>query len=401
MITENRDLRTGRPVWAEYKRSRIPSTALSHALETDVLVIGAGISGAMIAEALTSEGFAVAIVDKRKPLSGSTSASTALVQFSIDVPLTHLIKKIGQERAVRAWRRSKLAVESLAAKIRLLDINCDFSRRDSFYLSGSLLPPAELEEECRRRNLVGLPGEMSTAKELRSRGIKGTCAIKSLDDFAVNPVQMAEGFLKVAIRNGAKLYTPVEIEHLIHKKNHIALKTSEGITIKARHIVFATGYEMPLFVPAQKHKIQSTWAIASKPMRGMPEDFPHVWEAADPYLYARGHDGRIIMGGEDEPFSDSDKRDALISEKTRILERKLRKMFPDFDPVIDHAWAGSFGSSSTGLPSIGHIPGMARCYGAMAYGGNGITFSRIAAELITMQICGQHDPDEKVFAFGR
>ncbi len=33
----------------------------------------------------------------------------------------------------------------------------------------------------------------------------------------------------------------------------------------------------------------------------------------------------------------------------------------------------------------------------MAYGGNGITFSRVAAEIIHMMIVGQHDPDEDLF----
>ena len=58
-------------------------------IETDVLIIGAGITGAMIADALTQAGFRVVMVDRRHdPVKGSTVASTALVQYEIDTPLS-------------------------------------------------------------------------------------------------------------------------------------------------------------------------------------------------------------------------------------------------------------------------------------------------------------------------
>jgi len=42
---------------------------------------------------------------------------------------------------------------------------------------------------------------------------------------------------------------------------------------------------------------------------------------------------------------------------------------------------------------------MARCYAALGYGGNGITFSMLAAQLIQRSICGACDPDTDLFAF--
>ena len=96
---------------------------LARDIKTDVLVIGAGITGALIADALTSAGVEVAVVDKRGLAKGSTVASTALVQYEIDTPLITLTRKIGKEKAVRAWRRSRLAVEALAARLGELKRN--------------------------------------------------------------------------------------------------------------------------------------------------------------------------------------------------------------------------------------------------------------------------------------
>lgn len=400
MITQHRDLRTGRPIWEEYKSPSFTTSLLKEKLTTDILIIGAGISGAMMAESLSAQGLEVAIVDKREPLCGSTAASTALIQYAMDVPMIHLMKKIGKKNTIAAWRRSKLAVESLAMKIRELGIECAYDRRQSLYLPGSVLSLDELEEEARQRTLASLPCDMASRKDLRVYGIKGQGALRNFDDLAVNPVQMAGGFLKAALNRGTRLFSPVEIEALHHQEGHVLSRTREGLTIKARHVVFTTGYEMPHYLKARKHKVVSTFAIATRPVKGLPDEFPHVWEANSPYLYARrSSDGRIILGGEDENFSNAQKRDAMLPEKTKSLIRKMNRLLPDFDLEVDHAWTGSFGTSVTGLPTIGNIPGMPRCYGVLAFGGNGITFSRIAADLIAMRLSGQHDPDEHLYAF--
>jgi glycine/D-amino acid oxidase-like deaminating enzyme len=110
-------------------------------------------------------------------------------------------------------------------------------------------------------------------------------------------------------------------------------------------------------------------------------------------------EGRIICGGEDEAFADEEKRDALLARKMKTLQRKLVKLFPDVSSRIDFAWAGSFGQSSTGLPTIAPVPGMPHCWVALGYGGNGITYSRIAADVITGALTGHADIDADLYGF--
>ena len=50
------DLRTGRPVWSAYRAPRVPCEPLRRDARAEVLVVGMGISGAMVAEALTAAG---------------------------------------------------------------------------------------------------------------------------------------------------------------------------------------------------------------------------------------------------------------------------------------------------------------------------------------------------------
>lgn len=56
------------------------------------------------------------------------------------------------------------------------------------------------------------------------------------------------------------------------------------------------------------------------------------------------------------------------------------------------------GAGVSGLPAIGAIPGAARCFAVMGYGGNGITFSVIAAQIIQRAILGLPDADAELFA---
>ena len=76
----------------------------------------------------------------------------------------------------------------------------------------------------------------------------------------------------------------------------------------------------------------------------------------------------------------------------------LAKLPPTLDTELGIAWAGCLRTSTTGLPAIGALPNTRRCFAILGYGGNGITFSVIAAELIQRAILGVSDPDADLFA---
>lgn len=375
---------------------------LRRTLKTDVLVIGAGITGAMIADALAEAGLAVMIVDRRDdPVKGSTVASTALVQYEIDTPLSVLSRKIGKTRAMRAWRRSRLAVDAVAA--RLADLRMpDVVRRDSLYLAGNELDADGLVREQAARRAIGLPDRLLSRKELKARfGLSRSAALLGYDNLVIDPRKAAHAMLASAFSNGARIFAPVCIDDIECHARSVIAHTDTGHAIRCRHLVMATGYEVPKSVPARGHKIISTYAIATvkQPKKLWPEQCM-IWEASDPYLYLRTTtEGRIICGGEDEDFVDEDRRDKLLARKTRTLQTKLGKLMPGVSTKIDFAWAGSFGQTDTGLPIIGEIPNMPNCFAALGYGGNGITYSRIAADVITGAVTGRPDCDADLYDF--
>ncbi len=396
------DLRTGKPVWLSYRSPRIPEESLESSITTDVLVVGMGISGAMTADLLSQAGHTVVMIDRRGASLGSTPATTALVQHEIDVPLARLRHAIGAEKATRAWRRSRLAVANLRDRIAELDISCRMSDRPTLYLAGNVLRGKALRGEAELRAAAGLSARYLTASELRSGfGLEREGAILSTGNLALDPVKLTAGLLDRAKARGARLFAPEEAVDIRYRRSSVDVHTRSGYVISAGHVVLATGYELMDMVDDDRHEIISTWAIATRrqPKQALWPSEALIWEASDPYLYLRTtHDGRVICGGEDEDFQDEARRDALIKEKTERIVGKLAKLLPAIDPTPEFAWAGSFGNTGTGLPLIGPVPGKPRILVLMGYGGNGITFSRIAAELIDTTLAGGEDADADLFA---
>lgn len=395
------DLRTGRPVWNAYRAPRVPAAPLERDARTDVLIVGMGISGAMIADALTEAGHAVMAIDRRGPLLGSTPATTALVQFELDTPLVKLTAMIGKDAAQAAWRRSRLAVANLMSRIEVLGIDCRLATRRSLYLAGDVLDADGLAEEGAARRAAGLGARWLDAAALRETyGLDRAAALESAGNLALDPRKLTAGLLLAARARGARLHAPVEATTFAHSAEGVEVATAGGPLIRAAHVVLATGYELAEPVVAERHRVISTWAIATR--RQPRSIWPHaafMWEASDPYLYLRAtHDGRVICGGEDEDFTDEAARDALIPEKTRRIATKLARLLPGLDTTPEFAWAGAFGSTTTGMPIIQRLPRKPRIHAVMGYGGNGITFSRLAAEIVANELAGGTDRDARLFA---
>ncbi len=398
------DLRSGRPVWFAYRAPSVPTEKLTRDVKTDVLIVGMGISGAMAAETLTTAGHSVICIDRRGPLLGSTSATTALVQFELDQPLTKLSTMVGKANAGQAWRRSRLSVSNLSGRIAELGIDCRLTPSSSLYLAGNVLDPAALRDEAEARRQVGIAATYLTRKALTdSFGIDRAGAILSHGNLALDPRKLTAGLLLKALERKARFYAPVQAMAIEDSREQVVVATSGGPTITARHLVLATGYELTEIIPKTAHSIVSTWAIATVPQpKNIWAGAAFMWEASDPYLYIRATaDGRVICGGEDEEFTDEAQRDALTADKAKRLSAKLHRLLPRLDVTPEFTWTGSFGTTSTGMPYIGALPRHPRIHAVMGYGGNGITFSQIASEIVGSAIGGVEDVDAKLFSFSR
>jgi glycine/D-amino acid oxidase-like deaminating enzyme len=169
--------------------------------------------------------------------------------------------------------------------------------------------------------------------------------------------------------------------------------------------VFASGYETRDFLKPKVADLVSTFAIASEPMPDIPgwnEDRCLIWEHARPYLYLRRTaDNRVIVGGEDEPFRNPVRRDRVLPKKADRLAERFRELFPEIDFHVEFSWAGTFGETKDGLAYIGAHEDWPSSFFALGYGGNGITYGVIAAEIIRDALLGKVHPHSDLFRFYR
>ncbi len=399
--TLKKDLRGGTSLWADTPPTKIRYRRHLTRETCDVAVIGAGISGSLVALALAERGHDVVILDRREPCRGSTLASTAMIQFELDTTLSELSEKIGSKSARRAYARSFHAVQSLGELIARHRLRCGWKERHALYLAGDAHGSRALKAETSVRKRAGLPSRYLDAESLASEfGIERTGAILSEGAAEVNPVQLAIGCLRIAKRLGARLYAHHEVADVQPHREGVEIATAEGAIVSARRAIFTTGYETLPALPRGKFDIISTWAMATKPIP--PRTFwPTrclIWEAADPYLYMRTtEDNRILAGGEDSSLNSPERRDAAIENKAERLLAKIEKLLPGRDLEIDYAWGGAFADSPSGLPYIAPAPNLGNCFAVLGCGGNGITFSVIAADVVTAWTEGKSDPDADLF----
>lgn len=401
--TREDDLRTGTPFWVKTPHSTVKAEPRLTRDRFDVIVVGAGISGALVAEALTRAGKSVLILDRRPPVRGSTPASTAMIQHEIDLPLTKMRRKIGTDHADRAWLRSVRAVEDLVALAKKLEIDCRMRAKPALYLAGNEMGARALAAEARAREGIGIAAAYLKRAELIARfGMDRPGAILSQASASANPAQLTAGLLQAALARKARIVSPVEITDMAELPSGVALATRRGEALVAEHAVFCTGYEYLPQMKTKSHHVTSTWALASKPLAGLPGWMMDtiVWEASDPYLYFRTDEsGRVIAGGEDEEASNTNADPAKLPENARIIARKLRELTGVDIGKPAYAWAAPFSVTDDGLPIIDRVPGHERIFAVMGFGGNGITFSMIAAQIVAAEIAGKADPDADIFRY--
>jgi glycine/D-amino acid oxidase-like deaminating enzyme len=375
--------------------------SLKRDVSTDVVVIGGGITGAMVAYHLARAGVETVILDKRDVGHGSTSASTAMLLYEIDKHLTDLAAMRGERDAVRCYRLCLESIHKLERIVRDEGGHCGYGRKKSLYLASDSGDVASLRKECETRLAYGFRVKFLEGESLRGLG---PAAILSYDAAQVDPFSLTHLLVGYGRDPLIKAFDRTKMVELEATRSGVCVTTEGGHRVRAKRAVLAMGYESR--VPrVARVTLKSTYAIVSEPMKGFPgwgHDRCIVWETARPYFYARTtEDGRAMVGGGDEDYVDAGRRDRLIPRKASALLHWIEKKFPLMDLEVAYAWAGTFGETEDSLPFIGEAPDYPNSYQALCYGANGTNFALMAAEIIRDLYLRRPNADSRLFRFDR
>jgi glycine/D-amino acid oxidase-like deaminating enzyme len=396
------DLRTGAAFWPLKNGLIGVYPPLEHDETCDVAVIGAGVSGAFVSQRLADAGCDVVVVDRDDVAMGSTAATTGLLQYETDTSLSELAAQFGVDRAVRSWKLGQKAIDDIEA---LCADGCGLARRPSLYLASSRWDVRSLKAEYELRVSHGFDVSWLDQKKIAATfGFRHRAAIRSGGAAEVDAYRLTHNALSLATRCGARVYDRTEVTGVRTERAGVTLDTKRGASIRARRVVVANGYEAARRLGKARGHLHSTWACVSEPVADLswwPERCL-IWETSRPYTYLRTtSDCRVMIGGEDEPWSSRHENVRLLSKKSNRLLAEFSKLFPEAKIELAYSWAGVFGTTPDGLPYVGTVPQYPRTWYALGYGGNGITWSMIAADLIRDWWAGRPNHDAALFSFDR
>jgi glycine/D-amino acid oxidase-like deaminating enzyme len=400
------DLTSGVPFWLVKGGLPAAYSKLDQDRRCDLAVVGGGLTGALVGHRFAEAGIHTVLLEGREMGYGSTGACTALLQYELDSHLSDLADRLGKAPAERCYR---LCVEALLGIERLagqLGGDCDYTRKKSLYLATRRKDVKALERERRARRELNIEVNLLSPSEIRSRfSFERPAALLSSLGGELDPLRFTHALLAAAVREGLEAYDRTGVSRYQSDRKGVLLETADGWRVRARKAIFATGYNVPPFVPRRSVKLTSTFAFATSPLEsfdGWGEDRCLIWETARPYFYARTTpDGRALAGGADLPFKGSHRVEKLQERQIKAVARQFAEMFPGIPFDVDWSWAGTFGETEDGLPYIGVAPEFPNGYVALGYGANGVVVGYIAANLLLDLFLGRGNPDTELFRLGR
>lgn len=347
-------------------------------LETDAAVIGGGMAGILIANALQTAGKRVAVLEANRIAGGQTQNTTAKITSQHGMICQKLIRSFGEDRARQYTQANQEAVRAFRSLAEERGIACDFETRDA-YLYGNDLSALSAEAEAARR--LGLPAELTAHTPLP---FPCAGAVRFRDQAQFHPLK----FLR-ALAEDLPVY-----EHTPVKAVEGNIVKAGGHTVRAKHIVFACHYpfvNFPGLYFARMHQVRSyVLALENAPTaEGM-------FLGADGGGYSlRSWNGLLLFGGEGHRTGENSG-----GERYDALRRKAVECFPKCREVSH--WSAQDCVPADRVPYIGpYSSSRPDWYVATGFQKWGMTSSMAAARIITDGICGRENPYAAVFSPSR
>ncbi len=202
--------------------------------EADVVIVGAGVVGSLIASALSRYDLDIVLIDKESDVAeGTTKANTAIVHGGYDA-------KPGSLKA-------KLNVAGNAMFDQVCsDLDVEFDRCGTYVVGSTqqdLITLNELLERGQENNVPGL--EIISGEEMRLRepGITPavTGALLARTGGIVDPFNLCIAAAEHAVLNGTRVLLNTRVTGLIKDKNQVTGVTTNKGELRAKWVIVAAG----------------------------------------------------------------------------------------------------------------------------------------------------------------
>ena len=403
--------RYGVPAWlALIPRNKRPTYPRRRGdLETEIAIVGGGVSGCASAYAFAAAGIPVALLEAVSIGQASTAGSTGLLMQEPDIDYVEVEARYGRRAARRLWQMNRHATLDLAATLQRLRIRCQLETRDAIYFTNSENDVVRLRRELSARRTAGLDATWLTRDRL-ARGINLAAlgGIRTRGNAQVDPYRMCLGFAAAAAKRGAAIYERSPVTKIRPHRKGVDVESEEG-TVRAQCVIVATGTTTPLFKPLARHLNEAhTYVVLTPPLGAiLRAEFGQrdamLWDAEDPSHYLRWtRDDRVMFGGADQPVPPTRRREKTLVQRTGQLMYELSTLYPVISGIQpDYAWASPIATTTDGLPYIGPHRNFPRHLFALGLGHDGLTAGFLASRVLLRYHQGAPAKGDELLGFTR
>jgi glycine/D-amino acid oxidase-like deaminating enzyme/nitrite reductase/ring-hydroxylating ferredoxin subunit len=358
----------------------------------DVAIVGAGITGMSLALLLQQQGKKCVVLEAQQRGFGTTGGTTAHLNTLMDHPYSKIIKDFGADAARMVHSVAEEAIGLIEYQIMQYRIDCGFRRTDAFLLAENEAEEKELETirtSCAEAGLDAFYTKETGAPFLYSR------ALKVPRQACFHPLQYLAGISDAYTSLGGIIYEQARVWEAEHQEDIYRVQTSRG-TLSAQHVVYATHIPTGINLLHLRCMPWRSYVLAAALEGDYPEGL--YYDMKDPYYRSQQVNGKsyLVAGGKDHRTGSGDN----TAWHFTTLEAELRRHFRV--ARITERWSSQYYESADGIPYIGHLPGAPeRSWVATGFGGNGMTYSQVAARLLADEICGKQHPAHDLFSPGR
>jgi glycine/D-amino acid oxidase-like deaminating enzyme/nitrite reductase/ring-hydroxylating ferredoxin subunit len=367
-------------LWADEGGAAPAFPELDRERSTDVVVIGAGIAGLLIAHRLVRDGAEVIVLERDRVASGVTGNTTAKVTALHGAIYQRLRAGKGAEAAAAYATAQQQGLDHIAALVASLGIRCGFTRAPAWTYATTGEGRARVEAEVEAAQEAGLPVRFAVPEELPF----GTTGGVELPDQAhFQPVDFCRGLAA----DLPDLYERSPVTAVETAAGGVEVRTAAGHQVGANHVVVATHTPIvdPAFLAGRMRPSRSYAAAVDLGASPVPQGMYLRVESPTQSLRPALRNGRevLVAGGFGHGVGDADAADHAAR-----LATWARHAFPG--ATVTDRWSAHDQMPSDGVPFVGRLaPGESRRWVATGFGKWGITTSAVAAELIADGIAGR------------
>lgn len=405
---------TGDRFWTKTKDINRQYSYLDKNVKCDVLIVGAGISGALTAYEFSKYSKDIMVVDKNLVGYKSTSISTAILQYEIDKDFIGLKNLHNEEWATKSFKLCEEAVHGIRKIVNELEEDCEFNYRDCFYYTNKSSDIKNLKKEFDIRKEYGFDVSYIDEKDAMDKfsfPVKGGIYTKNASG-EINPYKFTRALIKSVEDKGARIYENTNIVEYKYVDDGLIAVTQNGFKIECNKVVICSGYLGRTFFDKEISELSRTFTLVTEPVNQFDGWYNRciIRDTEDPYIYFRTtQDNRILVGGEDVDIKGERSKAAnlrhnkmLSQDKYNKLETILKSMFPYIEDIkIDCQFSGVFAETYDGLPYIGEHSDFKNFYFNLGYGSNGILYASLGAKMLAKLYYEKEDKNLDLFSFER